>query len=89
MPKHIKTIDKPMVWNQCIIAPVLGYDSLVSKNCFIQEEPVGSRNQVGDRAFCASVWIKYKRMKFGMNPEIRWCNVLPIPGIILLFCRIH
>lgn len=45
------TIDKPMVWNQCIIAPVLGYDSLVSKNCFIQEEPVGSRNQVGDRAF--------------------------------------
>lgn len=45
------TIDKPMVWNQCVIAPVLGYDSLVSKKCFIQEEPVGSRKQVGDRAF--------------------------------------
>lgn len=45
------TVDKPMVWNQCVIAPVLGYDSLVSKSCFIQEEPVGSRNQVGDGAF--------------------------------------
>lgn len=45
------TVDKPMVWNQCVIAPVLGFDSLVSKSCFVQEEPVGSRKQVGDRAF--------------------------------------
>lgn len=45
------TVDKPMVWNQCIIAPVMGYDSLVSKTCFVREEPVGSRKQVGDRAF--------------------------------------
>lgn len=45
------TVDKPMVWNQCVINPVMGFDSLVSKNCFIKEEPVGSRKQVGDRAF--------------------------------------
>lgn len=45
------TVDKPMVWNQCVITPAMGYDSLVSKNCFIKEEPVGSRGQVGDRAF--------------------------------------
>lgn len=45
------TVDKPMVWNQCVITPVLGYDSLVAKSCFTQEEPVGSRKQVGDRAF--------------------------------------
>lgn len=45
------TVDKPMVWNQCVINPVMGFDSLISKNCFIQEEPVGSRKQVGDRAF--------------------------------------
>lgn len=45
------TVDRPMVWNQCIINPAMGYDSLVSKTNFIQEEPVGSRNQVGDCAF--------------------------------------
>ena len=55
------TIDKPMVWNQCIIAPVLGYDSLVSKSCFIQEEPVGSRKQVGDRAFLRQCLSKMKK----------------------------
>ena len=55
------TVDKPMVWNQCIIAPVLGYDSLVSKSCFIQEEPVGSRKQVGDRAFLRQCLSKMKK----------------------------
>lgn len=45
------TVDKPMVWNQCVINPAMGYDSIISKKCFIQEEPVGSRKQVGDRAF--------------------------------------
>lgn len=45
------TVDKPMVWNQCVITPAMGYDSLVSRDCFIKEEPVGSRGQVGDRAF--------------------------------------
>lgn len=55
------TIDKPMVWNQCIIAPVLGYDSLVSKSCFIPEEPVGSRKQVGDRAFLRQCLSKMKK----------------------------
>lgn len=45
------TVDKPMVWNQYVITPAMGYDSLVSKNGFIKEEPVGSRRQVGDRAF--------------------------------------
>lgn len=55
------TVDKPMVWNQCIIAPVLGYDSLVSKSSFIQEEPVGSRRQVGDRAFLRQCLSKMEK----------------------------
>lgn len=55
------TVDKPMVWDQCIIAPVLGYDSLVSKSSFIQEEPVGSRKQVGDRAFLRQCLSKMKK----------------------------
>lgn len=55
------TTDKPMVWNQCIITPALGYDSLVSKRCFVQEEPVGSRSQVGDRAFLRQCLGKIRR----------------------------
>ena len=44
------TADKPMVWNQNIMLPKFGYDSLVSKTGFIQDEKVGPhyRHQLGD-----------------------------------------
>jgi phosphoglycerol transferase MdoB-like AlkP superfamily enzyme len=44
------TADKPIVWNQSVIAPAFGYDSLVSKSHFIQDEKVGPhyRHQLGD-----------------------------------------
>ncbi|MDR1524958.1 MAG: LTA synthase family protein [Tannerella sp.] len=44
------TADKPFVWNQSVIAPAFGYDSLVSKNHFMQDEKVGPhyRHQLGD-----------------------------------------
>jgi phosphoglycerol transferase MdoB-like AlkP superfamily enzyme len=44
------TADKPAVWNQSVIAPAFGYDSLVSKSGFTQDEPVGPhyRHQLGD-----------------------------------------
>jgi phosphoglycerol transferase MdoB-like AlkP superfamily enzyme len=44
------TADKPMVWNQSVIAPAFGYDSLISKSHFVQDERVGPhyRHQLGD-----------------------------------------
>jgi phosphoglycerol transferase MdoB-like AlkP superfamily enzyme len=44
------TADKPMVWNQSVIAPAFGYDGLLSKSHFIQDEKVGPhyRHQLGD-----------------------------------------
>jgi phosphoglycerol transferase MdoB-like AlkP superfamily enzyme len=46
----ILTADKPMTWNQSVIAVSFGYDSLVSKKGFIQDEKVGPhyRHQLGD-----------------------------------------
>jgi phosphoglycerol transferase MdoB-like AlkP superfamily enzyme len=44
------TADKPIVWNQSVIVPAFGYDSLISKNHFVQDEKVGPhyRHQLGD-----------------------------------------
>jgi phosphoglycerol transferase MdoB-like AlkP superfamily enzyme len=46
----ILTADKPMTWNQNIIAVSFGFDSLVSKTGFIQDEKAGPhyRHQLGD-----------------------------------------
>jgi phosphoglycerol transferase MdoB-like AlkP superfamily enzyme len=44
------TADKPMVWNQIVINKAFGFDSLLSRNNFIQDEQVGPhyRHQLGD-----------------------------------------
>jgi len=50
---YILTADKPIVWNQNIIAPEFGYDSLIAKADFLLDEKVGPhyRRQLGDVSF--------------------------------------
>ena len=57
------TGDKPMVWNQAIIDPALGYDSLISKASFVNDEPVGPRYrpQIGDVALMRQITDKIVR----------------------------
>ena len=46
----ILTADKPTTWNQSVIAASFGFDTLISKSGFIQDEKVGPhyRHQLGD-----------------------------------------
>lgn len=74
------TVDKPMVWNQYVIAPVLGFDSLVSKTNFIQEEPVGSRGQVGDRAFLRQCVAKIATNEVWGNTRNTWLQCITYSG---------
>ena len=57
------TGDKPMVWNQAIIDPALGYDSLISKASFVNDEPVGPsyRPQIGDVSLLRQIAEKIVR----------------------------
>ena len=67
------TGDKPMVWNQAIIDPALGYDSLISKASFVNDEPVGPRyrpqigdvalmRQIADKIVRGEVWDAHRHM---------------------------
>lgn len=59
------TGDKPMVWNQSVIEPAFGYDGLLSKADFVNEEPVGPRYrpQIGDGALMRQIADKIRRRK--------------------------
>jgi len=66
------TADKPMVWNQNVILPKFGYDSLISKKDFISDEKVGPhyRVQLGDVSLLRQSVEKIKRnevWKDGVN----------------------
>lgn len=59
------TGDKPMVWNQSVIEPVFGYDGLLSKTDFVNDEPVGPRYrpQIGDGSLMRQIADKIRRRK--------------------------
>ena len=66
------TADKPIVWNQNVILSNFGYDSLISKKGFIQDEKVGPhyRHQLGDVSLLRQCVEKIKRnevWKKGVN----------------------
>ena len=50
MHAYTLTADKPMVWNQNVMLPKFGYDSLISKRGFAKDEKVGPRyrHHLGD-----------------------------------------
>ena len=60
---YVLTGDKPMVWNQAVIEPVFGYDSLISKASFVNDEPVGPRYrpQIGDVSLMRQIADKIAR----------------------------
>ncbi len=45
------TVDKRIVWNQNIVAPMFGYDQLLDKQSFILDERVGPHKKLGDVSF--------------------------------------
>lgn len=59
------TGDKPMVWNQSVIEPAFGYDGLLSKADFVNDEPVGPRYrpQIGDGALMRQIADKIRHRK--------------------------
>ena len=52
-----------MVWNQAVIDPALGYDSLIAKASFVNDEPVGPsyRPQIGDVSLLRQIAEKIVR----------------------------
>ena len=75
------TADKPMVWNQSVILPQFGYDSLISKKGFIQDEKVGPhyRHQLGDVSLLRQCVDKIKRNEVWGN-EVNMLQIVTYSG---------
>ncbi|MDR1003691.1 MAG: LTA synthase family protein [Prevotellaceae bacterium] len=50
---YLMTVDKPIVWNQQVVAKSFGYDTLISKKDFVDGEKIGmyGRQKLGDVPF--------------------------------------
>ncbi len=51
----ILSVDKPHTWNQEAVAKSFKIDSLLANRHWINNEPVGSKKKLGDRAFASQI----------------------------------
>ena len=57
---YLMTVDKPVTWNQGIVARDFGIDSLFCNDAWVNDEKVGSRKKLGDVSFMKQI---VKRLK--------------------------
>jgi lipoteichoic acid synthase len=48
---YLLSVDKPVTWNQQMVARAFGIDTLVMRDCWVNDEKVGSRKKLGDASF--------------------------------------
>ncbi len=58
---YLLTVDKPITWNQAMVAKAFGIDTIISKNSWVLDEKVGSRKKLGDVSFMKQAVGKMQR----------------------------
>lgn len=58
---YLLSVDKPVTWNQQMVARAFGIDSLVMRDCWVNDEKVGSRKKLGDASFMRQAVKKMKQ----------------------------
>lgn len=77
LPKAMKaqsvlmTGDSPQTWNQQIIGKTFGFDTLVYKPDYIQDEVVGNKRKMGDGTLLRQSFAKLTASRDLWNPEKR------------------
>ena len=57
---YLLSVDKPVTWNQQMVARAFGIDTLVMRDCWVNDEKVGSRKKLGDASFMRQAVKKMK-----------------------------
>lgn len=57
---YLLSVDKPVTWNQQMVARDFGIDTLVMRDCWVNDEKVGSRKKLGDASFMRQAVKKMK-----------------------------
>lgn len=58
---YLLSVDKPVTWNQQMVARAFGIDTLVMRDCWVNDEKVGSRKKLGDASFMRQAVRKMKQ----------------------------
>lgn len=77
---YILTVDKEITWNQGAVARAFGFDTIVARDCWVNDEKVGSRKKLGDRSFMRQAAEKMRRGEIWPAGENAFVQVVTYSG---------
>ena len=77
---YLMTVDKPVTWNQEIVAHNFGIDTLFCNDCWINDEKVGSRKKLGDVSFMKQIVKKLKSSSILSNGQSTFLQIVTYSG---------
>lgn len=77
---YLLTVDKPVVWNQEVIAKAFGIDTLIAREDWRKEEMIGVRAKIGDKAFARQIKEKMERGDIWPHGENAFVQIVTYSG---------
>ncbi len=80
MSSYLMTVDKPITWNQEIVAHDFGIDTLFCNDSWINDEKVGSRKKLGDVSFMKQIVAKLKQGAIMKEGKSNYLQIVTYSG---------
>lgn len=77
---YILTVDKPVTWNQSLVVRNFGFDTIVARDCWINDEKVGARKKLGDRSFMRQITKKMSSGEIWPDGENAFIQIVTYSG---------
>lgn len=77
---YLLTVDKPITWNQGLVASSFGIDTIVARDCWNNDEKVGSRKKLGDRSFIRQITDKMVQGEIWPEGENAFIQIVTYSG---------
>lgn len=77
---YLLSVDKDVTWNQRSVARSFGIDTLLCRDSWVNNQPVGTRRKLGDRSFFAQIKSKMKNSEVWPDGEKGFLQIVTYSG---------
>lgn len=80
MSSYLMTVDKPITWNQSVVAEDFGIKQMFFNDAWVNNEKVGSRKKLGDVSFMKQIVAKLKQGTIMKEGKSNYLQIVTYSG---------
>ena len=80
MSSYLMTVDKPITWNQSVVAEDFGIKQMFFNDSWVNNEKVGSRKKLGDVSFMKQIVAKLKKGEIFKAGKSNYLQIVTYSG---------